>query len=79
VHLPGCPLFTLPEGVELKSEFQGIVPMTAEERRKLLDTPLIFNVYGSAGHATGGKKFIDGNYVEDNRDADATERKGGKR
>jgi hypothetical protein len=52
--------------------------MTAEERRKLLDTPLVFNEYGRRGHANGGGGRIDGvttNYIDDNRDADATERK----
>jgi hypothetical protein len=73
IHLPGCPLFSLPEGAVVRE-----IPMTAEERRKLLDTPIIFNIYGGGGHASGGKKYIDGvttNYVDDSRDADATERR----
>lgn len=54
------------------------LPMTAEERKKLLETPLTFNTYGRRGHANGGGGRIDGvttNYIDDNRDADATERK----
>lgn len=54
-------------------------PMTPEERRRLLMAPLTFNVYGGRNHATGGggkrTEEVRGNYIDDNRDADAGERK----
>jgi hypothetical protein len=55
-----------------------IIPMTAEERRRVIEAPLTFHEYGRRGHAHGSSKMLEGssqNYIDDNRDADATERR----